>query len=237
VEALDRFPDVVLAHAYEGVVDADGNVTQAMEYPLATNDPRPSERFRSFLFGSSGIFDDPDPANPGMLRVDNDGILSFCDEYGVVRTAAMKSIKPHASYHHPDRIIVCELLLRGKFHITPEWLYFRRDTTDRSYNVSTKIRTRCEIMDPARKNRLKHPTIRLAAEYMLGYVDAIRRAPISTAEKRACGRHLARWSLDRATSGVVERKMVSRSDRLAAGDHRHEVSARDVVAGWKEAPR
>jgi glycosyltransferase involved in cell wall biosynthesis len=237
VEALDRYPDVVLAHAYEGVVDVDGNVTQAMEYPLVTDAARPSERFRSFLFGSSGLFDSTDPARRGMLRVDNDGILSFCDEYGVIRTEVLRSAKPHGSYHHPDRIIVCELLLRGKFHITPEWLYFRRDTTDRTYNVSTKLRTRCEIMDPARKNRLKHPTARLVAEYMLGYVNAIRRAPISPSEKRECYRHLVRWSLDRATSSVVTRDMISKSDRLADGDHRHEVSARDVVAGWKETSR
>jgi glycosyltransferase involved in cell wall biosynthesis len=232
VEALDRHPDVVLAHAYEGVVDEDGHVTQAMEYPLLTDASRPSDRFRSVLFGCSGLFESRDPAQPGMVRVDNDGILSACDEYGVIRTEALRRTKPHGSYHHPDRIIVCELALRGRFHITPEWLYFRRDTTDRSYNVSTKLRTRCEIMDPARKNRLKHPTVRLVGEYLLGYVDAIRRAPIPASEKRECYRHLARWSLDRTTSKVLPREMTSTADHLAAGDHRDEVSARAVVAGW-----
>ena len=144
VAALDRYPEVLLAHAYEGVVDVEGRVTQAMKYPLATDASRPSERFRSFLFGSSGLFASTDAAHPGMVRVDYDGILSFCDEYGVIRTEAMRSVKPLGSYHHSDRIVVCELLLRGKFHITPEWLYFRRDTTDRSYNVSSKLRQRCE---------------------------------------------------------------------------------------------
>jgi glycosyltransferase involved in cell wall biosynthesis len=236
VEALDRYPDVVLAHSYEGVVDGDGNVAQAMKYPLATDASRPSDRFRSFLFGSSGLFDSTDPARPGMRRVDNVGILSFCDEYGVVRTAAMRSVAPLGSYHHSDRIVVCELALRGKFHITPEWLYFRRDTADRTYNVSSKVRTRCEILDPVRKNRLLHPTARLVGEYMLGYVGAIRRAPISAAEQRACLGHLARWGLDRSTIKVTRRPMLPMADLLAAGDHRDEVSARAVVAGWKESP-
>ena len=138
------------------------------------------------------------------MRVDHDGILSFCDEYGVIRMSALRSVKPFGSYHSADRIVVLELLLRGKFHITPEWLYFRRDTTDRSYNVSTKLRSRCEILDPARKNRLKHPTVRLLGEYMLGYVDAVRRAPIPAREKRECYRHVAAWSLDRATSKVTK---------------------------------
>jgi glycosyltransferase involved in cell wall biosynthesis len=237
VDALDRYPDVILAHAYEGVVDGDGNVTQAMEYPLITDASRPSERFRSWLFGSSGLFDSTDPDHPGMLRVDNNGILSFCDEYGVIRTAALRSIKPHGSYHHPDRIVVTELLLRGRFHITPEWLYFRRDNTDRSYNKSPTIRARCEISDPRRKNRLLHPTARLVGEYFLGYVNAIRQGPIPAAEKRACYRHLAQWVSDRATSKVRSREMISTVDRLAAGDHRAEVSARAVVAGWMESSR
>jgi glycosyltransferase involved in cell wall biosynthesis len=235
VEALDRYPDVVLAHSYEAVVDSEGNVTQAMKYPLVTDASRAPDRFRSILFGSSGVFDSTDPANPGIIRVDNFGVLRACDEYGVIRTAAMRSVAPLGSYHHSDRIVVCELALHGKFHITPEWLYFRRDTNGRTYNVSSKLRTRCEIMDPRRKNRLMHPTARLVGEYLLGYVGAIRRGPISAGEKHECYRDLARWVLDRAASKVMSREMVSRADQLAAGDHRHEVSARAVVAGWNES--
>jgi glycosyltransferase involved in cell wall biosynthesis len=235
VEALDRDPDVVLAHSYEGVVDGEGNVAQAMPYPLDTDAPRAPDRFRSFLFGSSGLFDSKDPAKPGRVRVDSVGILAFCDEYGVVRTAAMRSVMPLGSYHHSDRIVVCGLALRGRFHITPEWLYFRRDNSDRTYNVSSKVRTRCEIMDPARKNRFLHPTVRLEAEYLLGYLRTIRTAPISASDKRECYRALARWALDRTTSKVAPREMVPVTDRLAAGDHRDEVSARSVVAGWEES--
>jgi glycosyltransferase involved in cell wall biosynthesis len=234
VDALDRHPDVVLAHAYEGVVDHIGNVTQAMPYPLATDSPRASDRFRSFLFGSSGMFDNDDPSAPGLVRVDYEGILSFCDQYGVVRRSALREAGPHASFHHPDRIIVCGLALRGKFHITPQWLYFRRDNSDRSYNVAS-LRTRCEIMDPRRKNRVLHPTARLVAEYLYGYVRAIRQAPIEQAEKRACFRHLGRWAADRTTGKFVSRDMVPTVDRLAASDQRHRVSARAVVAGWEPA--
>ena len=195
-----------------------------MPYPLATDAARPPIRFRSFLFGSSGLFVSADPGHAGIVRVDNDGILSACDEYGVIRTAAMRSVTPHESYHHSDRIIVSGLTLRGKFHITPEWLYFRRDNDDRTYNAP-KLRTTCEIMDPARKNRLRHPTVRLVGEYLLGYVRAIQRAPISASDKRECYRYLAEWGLDRATSKVVRKEKIPTATRLAADDHRHEVSA------------
>ena len=60
VDALDEHPDVVLAHSWEAAIDEAGNVTQAMDYPLATDSPRAPERFRSILFGSSGLFESND---------------------------------------------------------------------------------------------------------------------------------------------------------------------------------
>ena len=230
VEALDEHPDVVLAHAFEGVIDGEGRVTQAMDYPLATDSPRAPERFRSILFGSSGLFESRDQAAPGLVRVDNSGILRACDEYGVIRTAVLRQVAPLGSYHHSDRIVVCELALHGRFHITPDWLYFRRDTPDRTYNASPKLRDRCEIMDPARRNRLLHPTPRLVAEYLWGYVAAIRRAPLSPSDRRECYRDVTQWMLDRAVGKVVPRHLVPAADQLAA-DQSHVVSARMVVAG------
>ena len=150
VQALDEHPDVVLAHAWEAAIDASGEVTQAFEYPLATNSPSAPERFRSILFGSSGLFESNDSQSAGLIRVDNQGILRACDEYGVIRADVMRRIAPQASYHHSDRVLVCELALHGPFHMTPEWLYFRRDFPDRAYNKTPTVRDRCVVMDPAR---------------------------------------------------------------------------------------
>jgi hypothetical protein len=237
VEALDHHPDVVLAHSYEGVVDDASNVTQAMVYPLATDSPRAPERFQSILFGGSGLFESSDPAVHGFVRVDNSGILRACDVYGVTRAAVMRQVAPLGSYHHSDRIIICALALHGRFHITPEWLYFRRDTPDRTYNKSPRLRDRCEVNDPVRKNWLLHPTARLVAEYFLAYVGAIQRAPLSPADRRECYRDLVRWMLDRATSKVLRRRMVSAMDQLSAADQSHAISAREVVAGQSAESR
>ncbi len=232
VAALDEHPDVVLAHAWEAAIDGAGRITQAMDYPLATDSPSAPERFRGILFGSSGLFPSTDPARPGLVRVENEGILRACDEYGVIRTAVMRQVAPLGSYHHSDRIVVCELALHGPFHITPDWLYFRRDTPDRTYNVAPSLRVRCEIMDPARKNRLLHPTARLVAEYFLGYAGAIRRAPLSPADRRDCYRGLAQWLTDRATSKVVSRPTVPAADQLpGTADKAAALSLAAVVAG------
>ena len=237
VEALDEHPDVVLAHAYEGVVDDAGNLTQAMDYPLATDSLHAPVRFRSVLFGGSGLLESSDPEVRGFVRVDNSGILRACDIYGVTRTAVMRQVAPLGSYHHSDRIIICALALHGPFYIVPEWLYFRRDTSDRTYQKFPKLRDRCEVNDPARKNRLLHPTVRLLAEYFLGYIGAIHRAPQSPADRQECYRDLAHWMLDRATSKVIRKQLASAADQLAAADHSRDISVREVVAGQETKSR
>jgi len=230
VAALDENPQVVLAHAWEAAIDASGTVTQALEYPLTTDSPSAPERFRSFLFGSSGLFDSGQ-GDGSMVRIDNNGILRACDEYGVIRSDVLRAINPLGSYHHSDRIVVCELLLRGPFHITPDWLYFRRDFPDRTYNTSPSLRARCAILDPARASRLKNPAARLLAEYMWGYVAAIKNAPLTPADRRECLGHLMRWMADRAASQFVRRHLEPVGGQYSEILKDREITVAAVVAG------
>jgi glycosyltransferase involved in cell wall biosynthesis len=231
VDALDAHPEVVLAHSWEAAIDGVGNVTQSLKYPLATDSPRAPERFRSILFGSSGLFESSDASIHGLIRVDNSGILRACDEYGVIRADVLRRVAPLGSCHHSDRIVVCELALHGPFHMTPNWLYFRREFPDRAYNASPSVRARCAILDPVRANRLRHPTARLLAEYIWGYVAAIRRAPLSPADRRECYRNLTQWMSDRATSRFFPRRLVPVENELPGDPENHPVSVHAVVAG------
>jgi glycosyltransferase involved in cell wall biosynthesis len=205
VEALDEHPQVVLAHSWTAAIDGTGKVTQAYKYPLATDSPSAPGRFRSLLFGASGLFESPEAGSRRLVRIDNHGILRADDQYGVVRTEVLRKVAPHDSYHRGDMIVVTELLLRGPFYQTPDWLYFRRDHEGRASR--SKLRDRCAILDPRRAKRLRHPTARLMAEYLWGYVAAIGHAPLSPADRRACYRELARWITDRAVSSVVPRHL------------------------------
>jgi glycosyltransferase involved in cell wall biosynthesis len=234
VDALDEHRDVVLAHSWEAAIDSTGNVTQSLEYPLITDSLRAPERFRSILFGSSGLFESSDADVHGLIRVDNRGILRACDEYGVIRADVLRRVAPLGSYHHSDRIVVCELALHGPFHMTPDWLYFRRDYPDRTYNMSPTVRARCAILDPVRANRLRHPTARLLSEYIWGYVAAIRRAPLSPADRRECYRHLAQWMLDRAACRALPRRFGRTEAQLPAVFDNHAVSVHSVVAGQEQ---
>jgi glycosyltransferase involved in cell wall biosynthesis len=232
VDVLDKCPDVILAHSWTAAVDGAGNITQAYKYPLATDSPSVPERFRSFMFGSSGLFEAEGSGGRRFIRVDNGGILRACDVYGVIRTDVVRKAARHGSYHHEDRIVVCELLLRGRFHQTPDWLYFRRDHAGRAYKTS--LRDRCVINDPRRANRFTNPAARLVAEYLLGYVTAIRRAPLSPADRGECYRILAQWMFDRATSSILPRHLEPFDEEVATINGPGPVFARGVVSHSEE---
>jgi glycosyltransferase involved in cell wall biosynthesis len=174
VEAMDADPDVVLAHSYTAMIDSTGAVTAALVYPLATSSRSAPERLRSLLFDSGGDDDG------GMMRTE------------VLRRTAMKE-----SYHHADRTIIAELALHGPFYQVPDWLYFRRDHEERAERACPTVRSRCANMDPRRASRLRNPVLRLHAEYIWGYAKAIRRAPLSPADRRECNRVLRQWLVSR----------------------------------------
>lgn len=183
IDALDEFPQVILAHSWTARIDGTGAVLGAVKYSLSTDSPRAPERFRSLLFGNGG---------------DDDG--------GVMRTSVLRQALPLASYHHADRTMIATLGLRGPFYQVPDWLYFRRDHPGRAERKFTTVRAWCANLDPRREDRL-NPAIRLYAEYVWGYVSAIRSAPLSAAEKRECYRHLFRWLVSRESPGRIRNVM------------------------------
>ncbi len=176
VEALDEHPEIVLCHANMAYVDGSGNLLSRYDYTLRTDSPSAPERFRSLLFTEGGD-----------------------DEYGVVRSDVIRRVRPAASYHHPGRTLVAEIALHGPFFQIPELLYFRRDHPDRGDRNPT-IRAVCANLDPRRAGQ---STARLLAEYVHGYVEAIRRSPISAADRRACYRHLLHWMSVRSVQEPV----------------------------------
>jgi glycosyltransferase involved in cell wall biosynthesis len=216
VEALDRRPEIVLAHAWTAFIDESSEIVLIQGYPLNTDVPDAPERFRSLLLTQGGD-----------------------DIYGVIRTRVLHRIPPHGSFHNADRTFVGELSLYGPFHQVPEPLYFRRDHPGRAERAPGK-RPRAVILDPRRANRWQHPGWRLGAEYVLGYVAAIRRAPLSAADKRRCLVYLAIWvaghlnplrvrdlsqSPDPAVRARGARSWVNRISR-AASDSGHQSTGR-----------
>ncbi len=177
IEALDEYPQVVLAHSWTAMIDSTGAVTRADRYRLATASSRAPERFRSMLFDTGSD-----------------------DSEGVIRTSVLRQVSPYNSYQRSDRTLTAEIGLHGPFYTIPDWLYFRRDHPEAAVRAYPKVQTWCANLDPRRADRFRNPAVRLYAEYLWGYAAAIRRAPLSTADRSECYRHLARYVADRAVS-------------------------------------
>jgi glycosyltransferase involved in cell wall biosynthesis len=181
VTLLEANPDAVLATSWTAHIDENDRVIRVItQYPLASDSPRAPERYRGMLHAVTGD-----------------------DDYGVIRTDALRATPLLSSYYHSDRALVAELCLHGKFLRHPEPLYFRRDLADRvSRPSSTRrgqaIRDWCVKHDPRRADRLRHPTARLLSEYMWAFFAGIARAPISASDKRACYRELVGYLGGRA---------------------------------------
>jgi glycosyltransferase involved in cell wall biosynthesis len=213
VAALDEYPQVVLAHSWSAVIDESGTVTELVEYPVNTAALRAPERLRSMLFDGWGD-----------------------DEGGVVRLDVLRRTPLHASYHFADRTFTAELALHGPFYMVPDWLYFRREHSAQA-GKSASVRKRCANMDPRRASRLTNPTARLYAEYIWGYVTAIRRAPLSQKERQECYRAVARFAAARAAP--VAQSTLSRSGlqaRESGPAAPPDLSINAVVAGQHGRP-
>lgn len=184
VAALDAHPDAVLASCHSAVIEVDGTLrTDAVRYPHGTDSPHAPERFRAILFATGGD-----------------------DDYGVVRTDVLRRIPPTGSYYHADRTLVAELALHGRFQRVPEILYYRRDVPTRAGRQRQSVRRWCAIHDPRRADRLRHPTVRLLAEYVWAYVDMVRRAPLSGRDRRECYRELSVYFASRAVPALGRRR-------------------------------
>ena len=206
IEALDDDPYLVLAHAYQAIIDGNGDIVLEVEYPLDTTNPHAPDRFRSLLFDVGGD-----------------------DFYGVMRSDILRRTPLNGSYHHSDRTIMAELALYGRFHQVPELLFFRRDHPDRAERAKPTIRSRSANMEPRRASKLRHPTVRLISEYVGGFVGGIRRAPLSSADRRECYGHLARWLADRAV-----RRSTRRIEDTAPATPPTKIPDSSAVAGHRE---
>ncbi|WP_410787977.1 glycosyltransferase [Kribbella sp. C-35] len=218
VALLDERPDAVLAHSWGAAIDGDGEVIQAIEYPLTTDSAQASERFRSMLFG-----------------VDLPGALAADDFYGVIRSDVLRKIKPHGSFYHADYTYTAEISLHGPFVQVPEWLYFRRQHDDRVSLAS--VSAVAARLDPSRASRFRNFKARLFAEYLWSWFAAVGRAPVTGAERRRCYRHIISWAANRASRRLPGRSVPPEPAPESFGEIGARVLAsRALVAGADGRP-
>jgi glycosyltransferase involved in cell wall biosynthesis len=157
VEVLDARPDIDVCSTGVQTIDDSGAVTGSRA-SLAGTESAPSRRMAAISHREYA-----------------------CEAtYGVMRTSALREVRPQTNHLHSDRIVLCELAMRGPFHVIEEPLFFKRHHNDNMYR---DWRGRMAWYQPELKasGAIRMPHLLQTADYLamlgrarLGVVDRIR---------------------------------------------------------------
>jgi glycosyltransferase involved in cell wall biosynthesis len=170
VEVLDNHPDVVLCMPMTGRIDENGKYLGNYEYIAGADLPDRLKGFRNFaLYNRSGNF-----------------------IYGLMRASSLSQTSLHGSYPSSDLTFLAELALYGKFHVLPEYLFFRRSHPGQSTKgILSKERLRTLWFDTSLGGRIILPKWL----NLFGYLNVIKKAPLRGSERFYCYLQMIRWIL------------------------------------------
>jgi glycosyltransferase involved in cell wall biosynthesis len=156
VSVLDEHPEVVLCYPKTTLIDEKGEVTRLYEDGLDLRSSSAIDRFR--------------------LARQRIGLVNVLQ--GLVRSNTLRHVSPMRSYLGSDVVLVAELTLYGQFYEIPERLFFRRIHTQASSSI-TSLEEKQKFIAPQTNSRA---SLHLWSQ-QFGYLAAIRRSPLTPAEK------------------------------------------------------
>jgi glycosyltransferase involved in cell wall biosynthesis len=181
--ALERDPEVVVAHTKTQVVDEQGKFLEDYEWPLATNSPNALTRFRDLLLNDHMCY----------------------QIFGVMRMDALKKLPPQGSYVNSDGVLLAQLGLLGKFYEAPERLFIStRHMGQSSKTLPTRVKVKKrrfrltnrhgtlpspEWWDPTQTKMITFPEWRQLREYFL----SVWNAPLCQTERLSGSLLLVPW--------------------------------------------
>jgi glycosyltransferase involved in cell wall biosynthesis len=166
VDVLDRDPSVVSCYARQKTIDEHGTVLREHE-PKDYSSPKPHKRFYECVCT-------PFPNGP---------------VFGVIRMSTLGKTKLIGNFSSSDRVLVGELVLLGRFHELPEYLFFKRDHPGAHWRVHENYRAREAWYDPDRAGKTTFRTWRLFQEHLA----SIWRVPLSWNERMWCHLYMVWW--------------------------------------------
>lgn len=177
VAVLDSRPDVEVCTTGVHVIDGEGRVTEVRS-PRAGTEMRPAIRIRSIASWDYA-----------------------CEAtYGLMRTSALRSVRPQTNHLHSDRVMITELALRSPFHLIDEPLFYKRVHEGNAYK---DFRGRMAWCQPelAVSGGIRLPHWLQA----LDYATMLARVGLKLGNRLSCGVELLRcfWYMRRQLAGDV----------------------------------
>lgn len=167
VEILDADSSVVVCYSKTRDIDAAGRELPREDPPLQLDDRDLRVRFTD------------------VIRMDHINEAIF----GLTRLAVLRKTRLHGDYADSDRVLLAELLLHGRFHQIPEYLFQRRAHAEQSTAIAPNRHARTVWFNPAYRGKLIFPHFRQLREY----VAAIRRAPLGWRDRAFCAARMVGW--------------------------------------------
>jgi glycosyltransferase involved in cell wall biosynthesis len=167
VEVLDGDNSIVVCYTKTRDIDEFGNQLPRQDPILHLDSEDLRKRFRD------------------VIRMDH-----MCEpDFGLTRLDVLRETVLHGDYADSDRVNLAELVLRGRFHRIPEFLFFRRAHSRQSTAIAPTRQARTVWFNPAYHGKLVFPHFREFKEYLA----AIRRAPIGWRDRAWCFAEMLRW--------------------------------------------
>jgi len=167
IEVLDKDNSAVLCYSRAKNIDEHGRV-QA-NYASIPNFNLPKSSMRFF----------------GCLCVSH----AYYPIFGVIRRKTLKKTNLIGNYPASDTILLAKLVLLGKLHEIPDYLFFKRDCPQNSWRAYPSSHARQAWFDPTRINKIIFPHWRLLVEHFI----SILTTSLSWDEQIRCYIYLIWW--------------------------------------------
>jgi len=180
LERLVQNPSAVLSFSQVRIINDKSCDIRPYEVEMSLNSKHPAQRFQETI-----------------------SLKHRCYEiFGLIRTDILAQTDLIGAYAGSDRVLLSRLILQGPFEVVPVPLFKAREHAQQSIAMLRNPRHKHLRMhdyavwfDPKNKGKILLPNWRIFYEYF----SAIGAVPMSTTEKLACWRILARWALSGAT--------------------------------------
>jgi glycosyltransferase involved in cell wall biosynthesis len=106
---LENHPDTHLCHSKKNIVNKNSEIIRRLDFPgLEIDSDKVYNRFRVFLKTFRFFHDDADVV------------------FGVFRSSELSKTQKIANYNSSDFTLTAEIVILGKLHIIPEYIFYRR---------------------------------------------------------------------------------------------------------------
>jgi glycosyltransferase involved in cell wall biosynthesis len=165
VDILDGNREAVLCYSKTRIINERGDVIGVIKSDIHLPSRRPYDRYKEFF--------------RRFRHVEN----FLCNPiFGLIRSRALRETPLIGPYQSSDQTLLAELALHGQFIEIPEYLFARRDHTDRAMLKNPSGSARAEWFSPANRGKRLFPHWTWFREYLRG----VTRVPMPWTEKIKC---------------------------------------------------